>query len=740
MTDEAPRTVTVPRRSTIQGAGALLLGALGTSIGLPTLTHGAPVSPHADDESTTRITFLTDSHTDPENAKQMAFLETTFAAIAADEPELVLHGGDVTEYGTAAEYEAYLAAVPQGYGDKLWHVPGNHEIRWDFSAYGQYRNHLHELNLEITAAGIQFLLLDPTVTQQEFGYWTDSDLAWLSERLEAKPAGTPTVLVTHYPMAQSQYFMVNPEALFAAIEGHDVHAILAGHTHRHMVDRFNGLLHMEGAAVKNAAQYYRLDVSGADDRAASLALSQVVLPDAADPSQQEVSEVAILDLADARGRRDLETRLRPRRVEVSVSDDGLGIVVQLARRGQQALTARASRYQQQSYAGSAAEEWIELDWQGDRASGTLDISALPPGEHRVNVEVSDGTTRWRTVERFTVEGTGWARRGQDRIGELVTGATVTIGDRVVVGSSEGLYGFDLSDGVPVRAWQADTGPVLTNSAAGDDLVVVGSSDGTVSAVDPGDGSIRWQVDLGHPVMSNPLVTSDDDPSVVVMAGADLVRLSIEDGAPLWRVTLPAPSAGRAAADGERIYLGTGDGFARAVDLATGEGVWEFEVTERVSSYQRLIYGPWTHQATLVDDDTVLIATVSAGFALSRTTGELRWQIDKSYLYTPAQVLADGDLLLIDEWGEARRVDPGNGQERWVTDRMVSRSLDAAPIIDGDRALVVGTMGDLAVLDLTSGSYEVVRQLDVSPVVSSPSWTDDTLVVAHLDGTVRTYRE
>jgi hypothetical protein len=68
--------------------------------------------------------------------------------------------------------------------------------------------------------------------------------------------------------------------------------------------------------------------------------------------------------------------------------------------------------------------------------------------------------------------------------------------------------------------------------------------------------------------------------------------------------------------------------------------------------------------------------------------------------------------------------------------MVSRSLDAGPVVDGDRAYVVGTMGDLAVLDLGSGQYEVVRQLATSPVASSPSLVDGVLVTGHLDGIVR----
>ncbi|OYN88475.1 outer membrane protein assembly factor BamB family protein, partial [Parenemella sanctibonifatiensis] len=726
-----PATTPTPsRRAVLGGGAAALLAAIGLST-VDVSAYANPAGPGAADQPV-RFAFFTDPHADPENAAQQARLRATLQAIAADDPTLVLHAGDVTEYGTDAEYLSYLELVPAGLRDRIHHVPGNHEIRWDVTAYENYTEHIDELNVEVTAGGVQFLLLDPTIVQQEVGFYSEADLTWLRERLAAKPAHRPTVVVTHYPMAQGHYYVVNPEDLLAELEGHNVRAVLAGHTHRQMLEHFNGMAHLEGAAVKNQAQYYRLTLGAGPETV--LTIEHVAIPDPERPDQQTVTPVTEVDFGGQSGRNPLDPRTLRARVHRGRLDLTVG-----TRQLPATATARAGIYQQALYAGRADETWTALERRGQRFFGELDVSGLVPGEHRANVEVVDGDQRWREVVAFTVPGDAAAPVWDRDLGGILTGATAQLGSLVFAASSAGrLSAVDPSRGRVV--WEVSTSRVHTNLAVGADLVVAGSADGTVPAVRPTDGSVAWRTDLGHPVMSDPLVaTIAGADAVVVMTGDRLVRLDAATGEVVWESTMPGVSAGRAAADDERIYLGLGDGKAWAVDAATGELQWERELANRDGSYRRLIYGPWTHQTTLITDSLVFVSTVAGGRALDRASGEIVWQIDKSFLYTPVRILDDGDLLLVDEWGEARRVDAATGETHWLTDRMVSRSLDAGPVVAGSTAYVVGTMGDLAVLDLADGSYERVRQLSVSPVVSSPSLVDGVLVVGHLDGTLRGYR-
>ncbi|MGD7707899.1 PQQ-binding-like beta-propeller repeat protein [Microlunatus sp. Y2014] len=724
-------TPLVNRRTVLGGSAAVLVAtSAGLGSEMPTASAARP--------DPTTYAFFTDPHADPENAVQMARLKATLEAIAADEPALVLHAGDVTEYGTVAEYEAYEAVIPDSIKDKVEHVPGNHEIRWDVTAYENYTEHVDELNFEVTVGGVQFLLLDPTIVQQEVGYYTEADLDWLRRRLRAKPAHQPTVIVTHYPTAEGHYYVVNAEELLATIEGWNVRLVLAGHTHRQHVEHLNGLTHLEGAAVKNAAQYYRLTTAPVGNRQTVASLQHVLIPDPADPATQTVTDLADIDL-ERQPRRD---PLDPRTIDVRVRRNELHVSVRGAN-APAGTTARASLYSQQIYAGRVTEAWVPLARTGSTFSGTVDISDLTPGDHRLNVELVDGVRRWREVVAYTINGPAYRPVWEMPLGGIITGALGQLGDRVFAGSSAGsVTAVDPGLRLPAKAWSTEVGPALTNLTVDEaaELVVVGSANGTVTALHADAGGVAWRTDLGHPVMADPLVaTIAGEPSVVVMAADELVRLDATTGTVRFRRALSGVSAGRPAADDDRIYVGLGDGKAWAVDAATGEPVWSRELANRAGSYRKLIYGPWTHQVTLITPELVFVSTVAGGRALDRAAGEIVWEIAKSFLYTPPRILADGDLLLVDEWGEARRVDATTGETRWLTDRFVSRSLDAGPVVTGDSALVVGTMGDLAVLDLSDGSYEKVRQLSSSPVVSSPAAANGVLVTGHLDGVLRGFR-
>lgn len=719
----------ISRRTLVAGSAAVLAAVLAGPGGA---LFAAPASA-ATPTGRRTFAFLTDSHADPENATNLARLAAVMRAIELDDPELVLHGGDVTEYGSAPEYREHLARVPATLRDKLVHVPGNHEVRWDVTAFATYDAHVKGRNQELMVGGVQFLLLDPTVVQQEFGYYTRADLDWLRARLQGKPAHVPTVIVVHYPMAEGQYYLVNPEEFLAAIQGRNVRLVLSGHTHRAFVDRFNGLAHVEGPANRNAAQYYRIVAE-----AERLTIEHVTIPDLARPDQQVVTPGAVVELGGATGRSPMDARA------VAAEASGGTLAVRLStRRLPDDVTARASLLHQAVYAGSRANAWVPLERSGNGFAGRLDVSALPPGEHRVNVELVQGEQRWRCIERFTIAGDAFAPVWEHDLGDMVTGGTAVAGGRVFVPSTAGdVTAFEPTASGPGVAWRAATGPVFTTLAASDALrlVVAGSSDGRVTALRVADGSVAWRADMGRPVMSDPLLaTIGGQTSVVVMAGDQLSRLDAATGRRRWTVTAPGIFAGRPAADDQRVYLGAGDGKAWALDAATGAWLWSQDLAGRPNSYRKVIYGPWTNHLALITPDLVLASTVSAGRALNRATGAVVWQIAKSYLYTPPTLLDGGDLLLIDEWGEVRRVDAATGTTRWVTPRLVSRSLDAAPVVVGDTAYVPGTMGDLAAVSLSDGSFRVVRQLSVSPIVSSPAVVGGVLVVGHLDGRVRGYR-
>src|SRR5699024_4342633 len=81
-----------------------------------------PAAPSGGDP--VRLAFLADTHADPEHDESRARLRAVLDAIAGFDPTLVIHGGDVTEHGTAQEYDAFTSAAPEALRDRIAAVPG----------------------------------------------------------------------------------------------------------------------------------------------------------------------------------------------------------------------------------------------------------------------------------------------------------------------------------------------------------------------------------------------------------------------------------------------------------------------------------------------------------------------------------------------------------------------------------------------------------------------------------------
>ena len=153
--------------------------------------------------------------------------------------------------------------------------------------------------------------------------------------------------------------------------------------------------------------------------------------------------------------------------------------------------------------------------------------------------------------------------------------------------------------------------------------VVAWEDGTVRALDPGDGTVVWETELDAPVYDAPVAAANhvyvpttrgtlavldaetgqrvwqfrtDDPAVkiatpsvrgdlIVFGASDgMVRaISTEFGAPQWRVQLPAAVTAQVLIAGHYVYVGTMKNRLVALDLESGGEIWSTELRGRVKS-------------------------------------------------------------------------------------------------------------------------------------------------------------
>jgi len=302
---------------------------------------------------------------------------------------------------------------------------------------------------------------------------------------------------------------------------------------------------------------------------------------------------------------------------------------------------------------------------------------------------------------------------------------------VVVGTRDGFLRALDQDGN--RAWDFKAGGRFeAQPAVFDDLVLAGSSDGRLYALEMGTGRLRWSYDAQEEVGTTPAVA--DGVAVVMTLQDSLVGVDVKTGAWKWRHRREGKEgftirgAANAAIVGGLAVGGYSDGTVAAVDLQTGTVRWERRVAPQgdfmdvdglraegtrlyVAAYSGVVQALdaqtgkelWSVKTpgacrVAVGGGMVVAVTTTQVLGLSTADGKVRWTIPLGGEPTgvPVLVAASGvraavpngrGILYIDVTaGRLLRVfDPGTG-------------VSAPPAVRGKRAYVLSNGGELIALD------------------------------------------
>ena len=262
------------RRRFLTGAGVLGLGA-----GLPGVVFGE-IAPEGEDFE---FLFLTDTHLQPEldaaHGCDMAFRKArTLGA------EFAIQGGDhvfdalgVPKTRALSLFDLY-DKTQQDLGLKVYHTIGNHDCFGVYPAsgvlptdpmYGKryYEDHVGKTFYRFEHMGVQFFVLDSigiTADRAYEGRVDAAQLAWLQRELGTVPVQAPVIVVSHIPLvtAFASYVPVpaveaphhgmsvaNSDEVIRLFEGHNVLAVLQGHTHINERVEWHGVPYLTCGAV-----------------------------------------------------------------------------------------------------------------------------------------------------------------------------------------------------------------------------------------------------------------------------------------------------------------------------------------------------------------------------------------------------------------------------------------------------------------------------------------------------------
>jgi outer membrane protein assembly factor BamB len=306
---------------------------------------------------------------------------------------------------------------------------------------------------------------------------------------------------------------------------------------------------------------------------------------------------------------------------------------------------------------------------------------------------ADGKVRWSRAVRSEVP-----HEGTHRDGTYASGSAVTDGERVYVFfGSRGLHALDPRDGRVF--WQTDLGRMRTRmsfgegsspAVSGDTLVVNWDHEGAdfVAAFDTRTGRERWRRERDEPTTwTTPLAVVHEGRTQVVVAGTNAVRsYDLATGRELWQApgltvnAIPSPVAA-----GGFVYAMSGfrGSALRAVRLADAKG--------SVSGPPALA---WTHDrdtpyvpSPLLYRDALYFLKSNSGLlsCLDAKTGRPHYteRLDAVPNVYASPVAADGRVYVTGRDGTTVVLEAGPQLKVLATNRLED-GFDASPaLVDGE---------------------------------------------------------
>lgn len=190
-----------------------------------------------------RLIQITDTHLGPADGETLLGLNTdqsladVLALIESEQAEVdaLVCTGDVASNPELSCYLRYIDTIRKYFDCPLGWLPGNHDIP---SVMQQVRHPYVPALRTMKIDCWLLVLLDSSVAGHVHGAFSDTELAFLRETLDANPAMPTLVMLHHQPVRVGsdwidQYQVRNHEAFFAIIDQHpQVKAISWGHVHQ----------------------------------------------------------------------------------------------------------------------------------------------------------------------------------------------------------------------------------------------------------------------------------------------------------------------------------------------------------------------------------------------------------------------------------------------------------------------------------------------------------------------------
>jgi outer membrane protein assembly factor BamB len=258
--------------------------------------------------------------------------------------------------------------------------------------------------------------------------------------------------------------------------------------------------------------------------------------------------------------------------------------------------------------------------------------------------------------------------------------TATLNDDLVARSA-------VSPGYEIR-WKFHPGGTIFGQpgidiASGN--IFFGSSSGRLIALDA-NGMFLWSFNAGDNIASQPLVVGD----IVIFGSEDrhVYALDKKSGILNWDFSTSGAVVSSPASVDEWAVIGSDDGNVYALDVKTGDQVWVFPTDDAV-------------EAPIISNDGVIyIASRDATlYALDGSNGKLIWNAETSDALRSALAIGKDSLYLCDEYGALYAFGLESGKYLWSDDQLECYG----PALVRDDTLIVASADGRIFLYSTDGN-------------------------------------
>ncbi|PJJ97795.1 outer membrane protein assembly factor BamB [Lysobacteraceae bacterium NML75-0749] len=329
-------------------------------------------------------------------------------------------------------------------------------------------------------------------------------------------------------------------------------------------------------------------------------------------------------------------------------------------------------------------------------------------------------------------------------GDAASGARqrpVVDGGRVYAAAAgAGVRALNLDNGQTLWSWSGEKKSRWSGGpGVGDGLVVVGSLDGEVIALDAMNGTERWRSKVNNEVIAAPAIQGG-----VVMVRSNDGRVTAFDamsGAERWRWQADMPALtvrGNAGLTLGPGYLFVGNDNGKLVALSVNEGAELWDVTVAQPEGRSELERMNDVDGQPVIDDTLLYVSSfkPRTLAIEAPTGRVLWMQENGG--TGGVGLGAYRLAVTDAKDVVWALDRSNGAAMWQQDAFARRKL-SAPAVQGDYVVVGDYDGYLHWLRMDDGQLAARSRASRKAITAQPVVDDGMLLVQDSEGTLTAYR-